>query len=1525
MAASKGDVELIIRAKNEASRNLDAVNKSLKALADQQTVAGDSANQAQGKFAQLGQQLQALRTNAANLKSLSSIAAVLETATAALGRMRTSAADAGTALESLTQRQTRLAAEGAAAAATAKQTGDAVKSQSESYKTAQKAVSDLTREANKLSNEEKRTQGSIDTTVTRISTLNAKLQESVTKHAAASKAVNDSENATKRQQQALEAAERAMTKRQAALDAAVAKEAALRAALEQTAQSASTNRAALDTATAALANQKKVLDDARSAHTASTAAVKALASAEQAVQGDVAKATAEHQKHVTALKAAEEEYARLRALADQARAAVGNTAPALNNAGTAAGQAAIQLATMTARLAALASSSGSGRSPTIIDPAAIRAGEGSVRELGVTIRLAGNEATKSTVSMDQLKAAVQGVGATKTQLTGLGEALTRQNSAVTQAKQQWAEAQAEVKRLAQALRASSEPSETLAAGLGRAQAAARNAKTAFTEESVALNTLLASLQQAGIGAGNFASAEAALATRITNVNGLLASGQASLNGMTGALNGAGNAAGQAEPKVNGLANAMKSLLNGVNGIAAKTNPLGGLTGSITSAVGAAVGLYGIKDQLDKILQAGLALDGNKQRFASAFGSVEAGTKELEYAREVAMNLKLPINDLARGYSRLALAAKGTALEGDSARKIFEAFAQSSRVNQTSTADLEGVFTALTQIMSKGKVQAEELRQQLGDRLPGALQLMADGLGITVKELDGMMKKGELTSTTLINMAGAVSNRVAPVLAQALQSPAAKIQDFNNRVTILRENIAGSGFLDAFASGLEKIGTALSTPEAISGARELGQALADMVSWLAQAPEHFDGIVTAIKALGAAWVALQISSMVTGIYSLVTAIGATTVAVFALDVALSPILVGLAALAAVVATVTGLFVGWKLAEWAYENFPAFAEGVQGVKQAALDAWDGIISAWETVGAQLKASFGGVTDRIKKMWYGMLNDILSVAPTLTAKIGLGDIAADIAKQADEYAEKDKQRESNLAAELEEIDKRRRERQEKNARDTEDAIFMYHYKRLGDREKLDANAANNAFTAPGMLNMGGPQVGFPGAPQQNTGFKFGEPAKAGLGQVTGIPAFVKDTSAEDAKAAARAAKQRIALEKSVQNEMYSIRAKLEGKSADELQEKIDAVPAKYAALYAKLDQLGKGENDRDRQAVNALVAREQEMLRIADVAKRVKEEEKAEADALKARREQEKQVMTDVNTLYTTRKDIMLQMAQAAQVGDDETYVELRDKLKEVNQEYAQGIESALGFWAVSDSPQADNMIAKLEKMRTAMTAVKSEAVLTSFAVGKTLGSSLKSATDGFVDNLANGKGVIASLKSFFLDFARSFLINIAKMILQQILLNALQAGLGGAFGAGAQAGAGATTTISSGSAFANVAHDGGTVGQLTRTRSNVNAGDFSNAIRYHGGGKAGLTGLANDEVRTVLQKGEIIRTEAQEAALQRNMAGGGGPSSDQMPVNLKIVNAIDSASVLNEGLSSVPGQQVFMNFLRANKGKIQGILN
>ena len=97
------------------------------------------------------------------------------------------------------------------------------------------------------------------------------------------------------------------------------------------------------------------------------------------------------------------------------------------------------------------------------------------------------------------------------------------------------------------------------------------------------------------------------------------------------------------------------------------------------------------------------------------------------------------------YTKFSIAAKQSGLGLKETQSIFESVTKASATLGLKTDELSGVYLALEQMLSKGKVTTEELRRQLGERLPGAFGIMADAIGVSVSELDKMLKKGEVLS------------------------------------------------------------------------------------------------------------------------------------------------------------------------------------------------------------------------------------------------------------------------------------------------------------------------------------------------------------------------------------------------------------------------------------------------------------------------------------------------------------------------------------------------------------------------------------------------------------------------------------------------------------------------------------------------------------------------------------------------------------------------------------------------------------
>ena len=95
------------------------------------------------------------------------------------------------------------------------------------------------------------------------------------------------------------------------------------------------------------------------------------------------------------------------------------------------------------------------------------------------------------------------------------------------------------------------------------------------------------------------------------------------------------------------------------------------------------------------------------------------------------------------------AADQSNLSLQDSEKIFKSMTKAGAVLGLQTDELRGIYLALEQMLSKGKVTTEELRRQLGERLPGAMGIMAASMGIGIEELDKMMKKGEVLSAEVL--------------------------------------------------------------------------------------------------------------------------------------------------------------------------------------------------------------------------------------------------------------------------------------------------------------------------------------------------------------------------------------------------------------------------------------------------------------------------------------------------------------------------------------------------------------------------------------------------------------------------------------------------------------------------------------------------------------------------------------------------------------------------------------------------------
>jgi tape measure domain-containing protein len=204
--------------------------------------------------------------------------------------------------------------------------------------------------------------------------------------------------------------------------------------------------------------------------------------------------------------------------------------------------------------------------------------------------------------------------------------------------------------------------------------------------------------------------------------------------------------------------------------------------------------------VNEITQTGLEFDRMERALYAATGSMQSASEEMQFLRAETNRVGISLLGTGRAYAQLSAAAKGTTITQQEIREIFSSVAEASVVLGLSADDTKGAFRALTQVMSKSKVQAEELRGQLGERFPGAFQAAARAMNVTVGELSKMLENGEVMSDEFLpKFAREIRRTYQDAVPEAMDSAQAAFARFHNSLAEAENEIAEGGLLDALAT------------------------------------------------------------------------------------------------------------------------------------------------------------------------------------------------------------------------------------------------------------------------------------------------------------------------------------------------------------------------------------------------------------------------------------------------------------------------------------------------------------------------------------------------------------------------------------------------------------------------------------------------------------------------------------------------------------------------------------------------------
>ena len=292
---------------------------------------------------------------------------------------------------------------------------------------------------------------------------------------------------------------------------------------------------------------------------------------------------------------------------------------------------------------------------------------------------------------------------------------------------------------------------------------------------------------AGAGVGKLGAAAGQAGSGL----GTLAGGEGKAAAQAGALGASAKTAAQSGDTVGTSAG---KAANELGAAAQKTDSF---KGALTQVASAVAGAFTFKE----LVNAAAQMESLREGLRAVSGSAEAAGRDMDFVRTVANRVGGDVVQVGQAYLGLAAATKGTAVEGEPTRQVFEAVATAMGKAGKSAAETQNALTALAQMASKGTASMEELRGQLGEALPGALQAAANGLGITTQDLIKLVENGEIAASDLFP---ALSKGLKDLYggAPAAQTLSQEITNIKNAFVEMAANLGEAGGLDALKKGSE---------------------------------------------------------------------------------------------------------------------------------------------------------------------------------------------------------------------------------------------------------------------------------------------------------------------------------------------------------------------------------------------------------------------------------------------------------------------------------------------------------------------------------------------------------------------------------------------------------------------------------------------------------------------------------------------------------------------------------------------------
>lgn len=186
---------------------------------------------------------------------------------------------------------------------------------------------------------------------------------------------------------------------------------------------------------------------------------------------------------------------------------------------------------------------------------------------------------------------------------------------------------------------------------------------------------------------------------------------------------------------------------------------------------------------------------------TVFKDTNVASQQLDLLQDTANRAGVSFDSISDAYLRFSASLSGANVPLSQANQLFESVTLAAGRLGLSSDRTNRVLDALGQIAAKGVVSMEELRQQLGDSLPGALSIAARGLNLTEAELIKLVESGNLAARDFLPAFG----NALTSLGGEVDTLGAAFARLGNLFTTIFQGLGDAGGVDILKGALQALG------------------------------------------------------------------------------------------------------------------------------------------------------------------------------------------------------------------------------------------------------------------------------------------------------------------------------------------------------------------------------------------------------------------------------------------------------------------------------------------------------------------------------------------------------------------------------------------------------------------------------------------------------------------------------------------------------------------------------------------------